>query len=328
MSKAVAKTRKKGSWYYRMTLSQKRGLWGLVFLSPWLFGFLAFFLRPFVNTIRYAFSDVDVTLGEVEMAFVGIDNFRRAFTVDVAFNQIMLTLAFPALAMVAVVVIFSLLAAILINGKYPGRSVVRTIFFIPIIMGANIAAAAMVGEDQITLALGSGIGFGGFSGDFFLETLQATGIPMELANFVNNAIDEIFDVLARAGVPVLIFLAGLQSVPSSLYEVAKIEGCTAYETFWKVTLPMVSPMVLLSTVYSIIHMFASHSTIVAGQEVALFSVRNILNATQSTYRIAFLGFQQNDFGLASAMVLVYIVVCLLVIALVTYFMSKVVFYYD
>ena len=122
------KTGKKGSWYYRMSLSRKRGLWGLVFLSPWLFGFLAFFLRPFIDTVRFAFSNVDVRLGEISMDFVGFNNFRRAFTVDTVFNQLMLTLAFPALAMVAVVVIFSLLAAILINGKYPGRSVVRTIF--------------------------------------------------------------------------------------------------------------------------------------------------------------------------------------------------------
>ena len=325
MSKGKVKTQKKGSWYYRMSLSQKRGMWGLIFLSPWLFGLLAFFMRPFIDTVRFAFSNVDVNLGEIDMTFVGIENFRRAFTVDVAFNQLILTLAFPALAMVAVVVIFSLLAAILINGKYPGRSVVRTIFFIPIIMGASIARAntvGMVGEDQISMTLSAGVGFGGFSGDFFLDTLRATGLPTAVTGFLVDAIDEIFAVLAQAGVPVLIFLAGLQSIPASLYEVAKIEGSTTYETFWKVTLPMVSPMILLSTVYSIIELFARHSTIVDGTEYALFAVRNV------TGRISHLGFTQNDFGLASAMVLVYIVVCLLIVALVTHFMSKVVFYYD
>ena len=317
MSNVAVKPKRKGSWYYRMTLSQKRGLWGLVFLSPWLFGFFAFFLRPFWNTVRFAFSNVEISLGHIEMTFVGLDNFRRAFTVDTFFNQLMLTLAFPAMGMVAVVVIFSLLAAILINGKYPGRSVVRTIFFIPIIMGANIATASMVGEDNVTQALMAGftnVHIGG--GDFFLQTLQATGLPVELTTFVNNAVNGIFEVLSQAGVPVLIFLAGLQSIPSSLYEVAKIEGCTAYESFWKVTLPMISPMILLSTVYTIIDLFSRHGTTVDGSEVTFFG------------RINLIGFSQGNFGLASSMVLVYIVACLLIIGLVTFFMSKVVFYYD
>lgn len=317
MSNAAVKPKRKGSWYYRMTLSQKRGLWGVIFLSPWLFGFLAFFLRPFWDTVRFAFSNVEISLGHIEMTFVGLDNFRRAFTVDIFFNQLMITLAFPALAMVAVVVIFSLLAAILINGKYPGRSVVRTIFFIPIIMGANIATASMVGEDNITQALMGGaanVHIGG--GDFFLQTLQATGLPVELTTFVNNAVNGIFEVLSQAGVPVLIFLAGLQSIPSSLYEVAKIEGCTAYESFWKVTLPMISPMILLSTVYTIIDLFSRHGTTVSGSEVTFFG------------RINLIGFSQGNFGLASSMVLVYIAACLLIIGLVTFVMSKVVFYYD
>jgi len=265
---------------------------------------------------------VEIDFGAVNTTFIGLDNFIRAFTVDVAFNQLIMTLAFPALAMVAIVVIFSLLAAILINGKYPGRSVVRTIFFIPIIMGANIASANMVGGDQITEALDLGIGFGGFTGDFFLTTLQATGLPVELTNFVDTAINEIFDVLARSGVPVLIFLAGLQSIPPSLYEVAKIEGCTAYESFWKVTLPMVSPMILLSTVYTIVELFTRHTATVDGTEYAFFAVGTVVG------RISFLGFTQNEFGVASAMMLIYMIVCLLIIAVVTYFMSKAVFYYD
>jgi ABC-type sugar transport system permease subunit len=311
----MSKNKKKGSWYYRMTLSQKRGLWGLIFLTPWLVGFLAFFMRPFVQTVRFAFSTVEIGLGQINTEFIGWANFRHAFNVDIAFRQLMITLAFPAMGMVAVVVIFSLLAAILINGKYPGRSVVRTIFFIPIIMGASIATSRMVGDDQVTELLSAGVGFGGFGGSFFFQTLQATGLPMELTTFVNNAVTGIFGVLSQAGVPVLIFLAGLQSIPPSLYEVATIEGTTKYEAFWKVTLPMISPMILLSTVYTIIDLFSRHQTTVDGTTHVFFT------------RINTIGFGGN-FGVASAMVLVYIVACLLIIGLVTYLFSKVVFYYD
>ena len=317
---------KKGSWYYRMTLSQKRGLWGLIFLSPWLIGFLAFFMRPFVDTVRFSFSTVEVGFGEIVTTFIGWSNFNRALNVHQAFRQMMITLSYSAMGMVAVVVIFSLLAAILINGKYPGRSVVRTIFFIPIIMGANIAGANIIGDDVVSVALTGGWRFGGFSGGFFLETLQATGLPMELTAFVNNSINQIFTVLSQSGVPVLIFLAGLQSIPTSLYEVATIEGSTKYEAFWKVTLPMVSPMILLSTVYTIIDQFARHITMVDGSQFAFFNVPGASSAVTNV--IYSVGITQNDLGLASSMVLIYMLGVLLVIGLVMWIFSKVVFYYD
>ena len=324
-AKKTVRPRKKG-WYYRMSLSSKRGLWGLVFLSPWLFGFLAFFLRPFWDTVKFAFSTVEISLGAADTTFIGFENFRWALTVDPVFNQLILTLVF-ALGMVAVVIIFSLLAAMLINGKYPGRSVVRTIFFIPIIMGGSIAIASIVGEDQVTMALGMGLGgFGGFTGGFFLQTLQATGLPVELTGFVNNAINQIFTVLSQAGVPVLIFLAGLQSIPTSLYEVATIEGSTSYESFWKVTLPMISPMILLSTVYTIIDLFMRHRAFVDGTEHALF--QTLGRTALLSGRINTIAFTQNNFGLASAMVLIYMIVCLLIIAIISKLISRVVFYYD
>jgi len=311
------KKAKQGNWYYRMSLSRKRGLWGLVFLSPWIFGFLAFFVRPFIQTVGFAFSEVEISLGNIDQTFIGLANFRTAFTVDTAFNQLMLTLAIAAMPMVAIIVIFSLLAAMLINGKYPGRSVVRTIFFIPIIMGASIAGMELVGGDEITAALTEGFGVDAFfGGDIFIATLAATGLPVEITGFVTGAIEGIFDVLAQAGVPVLIFLAGLQSIPPSLYEVAKIEGCTQYESFWKVTLPMISPMILLTTVYTIIEQFTRHSTMVSNEEIVFFE------------RINEIGFSRGDFGLASAMVVVFILATLLVIGFVTWIMSKVVFYYD
>ena len=308
--------RKKGSWYYRMSLSQKRGMWGFIFLLPWMTGFLLFFLGPLIESVRYSFSDVDVQLGVIETTWLGIDNYVHALTVDPHFNQFMLTLAFPALAIVAIVVIFSLLAAMLINGNYPGRSVARTIFFIPIIIGAQLALQEMIGGDVVTEAIASDINFGGFGGGIFLETLRATGLPAELTGFVDRAIEGIFEVLSQSGVPVLIFLAGLQAIPPSLYEVAHIEGSTRYEAFWKVTLPMISPMVLLSTVYTIIELFSRHSRLI-----------NLEYQTFLWY-IDAIGFTQGNYGVASAMVNMYVLASVVIIGIVTLLMSRKVFYYD
>jgi ABC-type sugar transport system permease subunit len=188
-------------------------------------------------------------------------------------------------------------------------------------MGANIAVATFVGQDAATSEVVeqvSGITeFGDITSEFFYMTLFAAGVPVTLMGYVSDAITGIFSVLANSGVPVLIFLAGLQSIPPSLYEVAKIEGATPYEAFWKVTLPMISPMILLSLVYTIIEQFSRHTAVIDGTTVVFFTRVN---------DIAFL--HGGDFGLASAMVVLYVAACLLIIGLVTFFMSKAVFYHE
>jgi len=304
-------------YFSKLTLEQKRGIWGFVFLSPWLLGFMLFFAGPIYETFMFSLSSVNVDINYIETTFIGLDNYRWAFTIDPFFNQFIITLAFPAMATVAIVVIFSLFAAILINGKYPGKGIVRTIFFVPIIMGASIAGTSIVGGDAVTEATTVSMGFGGMSALFLIDILQAAGVPAQLTAFLVQSISEIFQVLAQSGVPILIFLAGLQAIPAPLYEVAKIEGSTAYECFWKVTLPMISPMILLSTVYTIVDLFSRHSiTGIGGNQLEFLA------------RIRTIGFTNGNYGLASAMVMVYILACILVISLVTFIMSKKVFYYD
>ena len=311
--------------FKRLTLQQRRGIWGFIFLLPWILGFFMFFFRPFAETVRYAFSTVELTPYGIEIEFLGFDNFVRAFTIDPHFFMYMYTLAFPSLVMVAIVVIFSLLAAILINGKYFGRSLVRTVFFIPIIMGANIAQVIVAGDDVVTQATVGDLGFGGFTADFFIFTLIATGMPIGLVMFVIGAIAQIFQVLAQSGVPILIFLAGLQSIPPSMYEVAKVEGSTAYETFFKVTLPMISPMILISTIYTVTDLFRRHS--MSGVPIAGVALGT--GQTPLLEYIRFISFGAfGSFGLASAMAASYIIACLLVIVAITFVMSKAVFYYE
>ena len=312
----MAKTttiKKRRGLYNRMTLAQKRGMWGIIFLLPWMAGVALFFAGPVIETVRYSFSEVTVGWGAVDLEWVGLDNYVHAFTVDPFFNRFLLTLAFPALFNVAVIVISSLLAAILINGKFFGRSIVRTIFFVPIIMGAALATQTLVGEDVISTNINMGFGFGGFSGDFFITVLQATGLPADITGYVNAAISGVFTVLAQSGVPILIFLAGLQAIPESLYEVATIEGSNAYESFWKVTIPMISPMILLSVVYTVVEQFARHGL----PDVGSFLGRvNMLGATLGSY------------GMASAQVVVFMAATLIIIGLLTWIISKGVFYYD
>lgn len=305
-----------GGWYYRLSLTKKKSLWGVVFLLPWLLGFLLFFLKPFLESIYYSFNIVKVVEGGVSTEFVGWDNYIKAFTVDPIFNRLIITMLTSTLPQVLVVIIFSIIAAILINGNYPGRSIARTIFFIPIIMGTEIASATLVGRDIISQEIAGNAGMANFGKNFILDILSNTGLPTEIVNFVLAAVSNIFPILAKSGVPTLVFLAGLQTISPSLYEVAKIEGASNYETFWKVTLPMLSPMILVSTVYSIIDGFFRHSTIINGTRYGIID------------RMHEIAFSQANYGLSAAMTTVYMLVNIIIISLVSFLISRVVFYYD
>lgn len=307
---------KEGGWYYRLELSKKRSLWGVIFLLPWLLGFLMFFLKPLVESIFYSFNTVTPAENGINFSFIGLDNYVHAFTQDTIFNRLVLSMIMSALPKVLIIIIFSLLAAILINGKYPGRGIARTIFFIPIIMGTSIASVRLPGNDIISLEVSGGLGATRFGSKMILDILTSTGLPVEIVGYVSGAVGSIFSILAVSGVPILIFLAGLQSISPSLYEVAQIEGASAYETFWKVTLPMVSPMVLLCTVYSIIDAFFRHSTSVDGIGYGMIDYMRQV------------AFGAGNYGLGAAMTTVYMIVSVAIIGIVSFLISRVVFYYD
>ena len=310
------KKQKGGSWYYRLELSKKTRLWGILFLLPWLLGFFLFFLNPLIETVVYSFNTVKVIEGGIDLDFIGWKNYIHAFTIDTVFNRLILTMITKTFPQVLIVIIFSLLAAILINGRYPGRSIARTIFFIPIIMGTNIAEATLAGKDVISQEIAGGSATKAFGSGVILDVLANAGLPLEIVGYVSGAVSGIFSILAISGVPTLIFLAGLQSISPSLYEVARMEGSTSYETFWKVTLPMVSPMVLVCTVYSIIDGFFRHNIMINGTRYGIVKWMRTVAFTQANY------------GLSAAMAVVYMAVSILVVALVSYLISKVVFYYD
>lgn len=309
---------KDGGWYYRLELSKKRSLWGIIFLMPWLLGFLLFFLKPLLESIFYSFNDVKIAQGGIASSFVGFSNYIYAFKMDPNFNRLILTMVSSTLPNVLIVIIFSLLAAILINGKYPGRGIARTIFFIPIIMGSSIAGAKLAGNDIISQEVAGNTGMSTFGSKLILDVLASTGLPTQIVGYVSGAVSGIFQVLSISGVPILIFLAALQSISPSLYEVAQIEGASGYETFWKVTLPMVSPMVLVSTVYSLIDAFARHSAVMSdGSSLGIVD-----------YMLDKVAIGAAKYGLGSAMTVVYMLVSIAVIGIVSFLISRVVFYYD
>lgn len=297
---------KKQGWYYRLSFEKRKGLWGLIFLAPWIIGFLVFFIWPLIQVFVYSFSTVKLgETGGLQIDYLGIDNYREALFVDPEFVPALVTTVVQTLPSVFLIIIFSLISAILLNGNFRGRMVARGIFFIPIIMASGLMTITVGGAVAQTVqnAQGDSQLATGFLSTFLLQS----GMPTAMLETITGAVSSIFSVITMSGVQTLIFLAGLQGISPALYEVAKIEGATGYETFWKVTFPMVSPLILTCSVYSLADAFLR---------------------SDITNRIYDIAFKESRYGISASMSCIYLIVTLLIMLVINYLISRKVFYYD
>ena len=297
---------KRTGWYYRLSFPKKTALWGIIFLLPWLLGFFLLFLTPMVEMIQYSFNEVKIVpLGGVSKTPVGLENYRQALLVDATFVPKLVSTLTETLLFTPLILVFSLLCAILLNGKFRGRAVARAIFFIPIIMATGLLmqrvsnlSGQMMGEGQNENVYGA---------ESIARLVMSIGIGKELVQYLLDAVNNIFKIVSLSGIQILIFLAALQGISPSLYEVAKIEGATGYETFWKVTVAMVSPMLFTCTIYTLADLFMRSDVV------------------ELVYTI---GFKQSRHGMAAAMSCVFVLMNVLVILIAALLIRKVVFYYD
>ncbi|HAX02421.1 MAG TPA: sugar ABC transporter permease [Acholeplasmataceae bacterium] len=243
----------------KMTISYKnqKRIWAAIFLAPWLAGFFFLFLFPLIQSFIYSFYELTPVSGAINQTFVGFQNYIYAINEHVttsssSFKVELLNTTADSLINLPVLLIFSLFIAVLLNMKFRGRAAIRAIFFIPVILNSAAVATALGGGDVITQILEQS----GIDRIFDLEFyLIQTGLTPIIVTFIVGLIGRIYDILALAGVPILLFLASIQSVPKHLYEAAKIEGATSYEMFWLITLPNVSPHIVTVTVYALVDTF-------------------------------------------------------------------------
>lgn len=295
----------KKSWYAKLSFKKRMSLWGFLFLVPWIIGILVFFMGPMIKTFYYSFFNMTLATDGFEFEFIGLANFKQALTVDPDFNKNIVEALTFVVFNVPIQIFVSLFVAMLLNSKYPGRGFFRLIFFIPIILATGIleinlgysVGADMVKEEGMVLVDSS----------WLVNILTNGSFPTEIMTPIIQYVNMIFSIITTSGIQMLIFLAGLQAIPSSLYEVAKIEGCSGFESFCKITLPMISPMILVCLIYSLADAFARADV-----------METIQNVT----------FTNAKYGLGAAMSAIYLLVSVVVILLVSLIVSRGVFYYD
>ena len=242
-------------------------------------------------------------------AYIFADDGDPYFSITIVDGIKDLLLQIPA------IVIFSLFMAIILNQKMTGRAAFRAIFFLPVILSTGIidsidtksAFMQAVSNSQGRVDDNTGEESAGIMSAMDLETmLSGIKIGTELVTYVVNLVNNIFDIVSRSGVQMLIFLSGLQSISPAIYESCEVEGASAWEAFWKITLPMISPMILVNAIYTVIDAFTA-----ADNRVMIY-IEKI--------------YSQSKFAISSAMSWVYVGVVLLFIILVALIMKTVVFY--
>lgn len=244
---------------FRLTLMRKRAIAGYIFTLPFILGVTLFFAIPIVQSIIFSLSELEITYQGFNLHYVGLENYRHALFVNAEFVRTLIESTSRILVNIPVVLIFGFFAANLLNQKFKGRTLARTVFFLPVILSSGVIVQMTqsdlmhsVVDTQLESLSGTML-----AGKTIVRFLLRMQLPMELITYTIDAINRMPEIIEAAAIPILVFLAGLQGIPSSLYEAASIEGATGWETFWKVTFPLLSPLFMTNIVYIIVDSFTS-----------------------------------------------------------------------
>lgn len=301
-SKKTKKKRKHGGLLRR----QQRNGW--LFVLPWIVGFVIFFLKPLVQSLWFSFNDVTMGNSGMETAFVGLGNYKYLLIQDSSFLTNLWTVTLSMLQQVAICTVLSLFIAVVLVQKFRGRTLYRAIFFLPIIMTSGVVYS-MVGSVVGSAGL-SGSGNAYMYSSVSLTTLMLQGgIGKSVVDFLTRAIDSIFAMTTNCGVPILLYISGLQKIPESAYEAARIEGAGSWDIFWKITIPKIMPIIFLNIVYIIVDASTAYGSSSGG---------NVMMAAIQT-----MGFGKTmKFGMSSAMAWMYFLVVALFLALAYLLIGK------
>ncbi|MDD4413128.1 MAG: sugar ABC transporter permease [Oscillospiraceae bacterium] len=231
---------------------KSKSIVGFLLILPWLIGCIWLFIIPFFNTIRYSFNDVKLGLGSLEMNWIGLDNYVESFTGDPKFLSILNDTIYRLWYQVITVIVFSCFFALVMNGEYKGRLLVRGICFLPVIIASGVIIQIFTRSNITNNMLSGSPTSTMFQGVEFGTLLLEMGLPIGFVNILMRIINDLFSLVWRSGVQTLLLLGGLQSVPRTVYEAADVEGATSWEKFWKITFPLISPTFLLCCFYSVI----------------------------------------------------------------------------
>lgn len=292
-------------------LQRRKAISGYLFILPFLAGFLIFMAKPFFQSLYMSFCDVQLGAGVFNPVWMGIGNYKQAFLVDPEFNRLLVEEISRMCVYSLAIMVFSFFVALILNQKFKGRALVRAVFFLPVILSsgvilgletnnalmANLAATIESTTQNISVTVA-------------LENiLRTAGVGTRAFEEVFEVIDNIYDVAIASGIQIIIYLSGLQTISDSMYEAADIEGCTKWESLWKITFPMISSLFLVNWIYTVI-------------DFCMRSDNEVMKKFQKVM------IEQTNYGFSSAMAWIYFVIVIAIVGITSLIISRRVYYYD
>ena len=298
-----------------VSLDRRKARAGWLFVLPFVAGFLLIYLPIIFDSVKLSFFRIEVLAGGgYNLNPVGFDNYREALFVNPDFVSTLVSGIWELVFDIPAILIFSLFMAVLLNQKMAGRAVFRAIFFIPVILATGLIDDVGKESQTVTESMQESQGGDG-SGSSASDVISKADVAIlfenmkiggGLVDIVTSLVNDIYNIINRSGVQMLIFLSGLQSISPAIYESCSIDGATAWETFWKITFPMISPMILVNAVYTVIESFTSSSN-------------EVMALVLKTYN-------DGQLTLSSAMAWMYFILVIVIIAVVAGIISMYTFY--
>ena len=292
-------------------LQKRKAKAGYAFISPFIIGFALFMVKPLFQSLYMSFCEVELGAGNFRPVFQGLVNYRNAFRVDPEYNRLLTEEISRMMVYSLAIIVFSFFVALILNQKFRGRAMVRAIFFLPVILSSGVVIG-LESNNQLMANLAATIEqtTQNVSITQALESiLRTAGVGTRAFETVFDIINNIYDVAISSGIQIIIFLSGLQTISSSMYEAAEIEGCTRWESLWKITFPMISSLFLVNWIYTVVD----------------FSMRSDNGVIEKIQKVMI---SQMKYGPASAMSWIYFVIILAFIGITSLIISRGVYYYD
>lgn len=237
---------------------------GRKFVLIWEIGFVWFVLLPLVKSFIYSFNNVRITTNGFELEFIGLEKYQFIFYESASYVDNLTSSLTSFFTSVPIIFALSLILGIVLNQEFPGRLAFRTIFFLPVIMSTGVILDFIKSNDAA--AMMSSMATGGGAGLInVVEIFDEMGLPQSVSELLAKYINTIFDLMWDCGVPIVLFIAGLQSIPASMFEAADVEGATGWERFWYITFPMLSNTSVLVLVFVAISFFVKSNNPVIDQ---------------------------------------------------------------
>ena len=254
-------------------LNSYRAKYGYMFIAPWIVGLLLFFLLPIGQSLYYAFAEVKFSENGLLSTFVGLKNFNYIINEHPKYlDNMVKSLTTIGFSLPAIIII-SLIIALILNTKFKGRTFFRGLYFLPVIIASGVVIEllfAVNSEDIVSSGMNEAVSNNMID---FGNVILKLGIPSQIAGYLSAVLNNIFDIVWNCGIQIILFISGMQSIPDQLYEVAKVEGCTKWEEFWYITLPMLSRTLMLVIVFTIVELLTTKTNVL--MELVLATINNL-----------------------------------------------------